>query len=767
LSEAGVLPSSPLPRQHRDAKAGARRAGDAAPTLRLVVDALIDGQPVKWDAVPAVAGTPFEQRMTQQVRAIARLSAHAGACGGEAIGRVARPQVLESTLSSLALVQIAIGVAVGAWLAGGVTGDPLRFGALVITAAAALGLVRHGRGAASTRLSGHLLLLLAAWQARPFLDAFSAAGAPLWLRAWWQAVFVEAFVPLAVWRVARECPPAARFSTFDRASTVVLGAALACSAGLAAASALSALGGPVSHTVYERFMPAMALAFGLVSLVTVTVRTRLTFARAAGDPVVRARPRWRPALGERIGSIVAALKGTHAAALAALGADLQHARSLREVTSALMSHVDATLHPSVLALVTPASSEWTVRAGQVPPLATGSAIACLLASADEATRVDAGATVYALLPAADRGWLALSRVATLVRLASRDGDTLAGLLVGSHADGRRHSRRERAFIAAAARAAAMALASIERPARHDADPEPADDLSFECEACGQLSDVAETCACGGGRHLAALPASLHGTIRVERRIGHGGMGVVYLGVDLRLDRPVALKTLPSLSPASVASLRSEARAMAAVSHPSFAVLYGLDDWRGTPILVTEYLAGGTLATRLAAGPLPIADALAIGATVADGLALLHERGWLHRDIKPSNIGFCGDGTPKLLDFGLTRWRSASPDAPEPLAGTPLYLSPELLDGEPAGERDDVWALALVVAEMIGGTHPLDAADIDEVLRYVRCRAPFQWTALMPPAVVQVLDRALHPTPSRRLSTARAFAAALRSVPRAS
>jgi hypothetical protein len=755
LIEAGVLPA-----------AHSRRAGDAAPTLRLVVDALIDGQPVKWEAVSAVVGTPFERRMTQQVRAIARLSAQAGACGGEAVGRVARPQVLESTLSVLALVQVWLAVAASVWSAGGVSSEPLRFGGLVFTSAAALGLMRHGRRLAPARLLGHLLLLLAAWQARPFLDAFAAAGAPLWLRAWWQALFVEAFVPVALWRLAREYPAATRLSRFDRLSTVLLGAALASSVGVAVVCAVSALGGPVSQAMTDRLVPAMVLAFGLVSLVTVATRNRPTPARPAARRGVRTPARWSPALAERVGALVDAFRGTHAAALAALGADLQHARSQREVAAALVSHVNATLHPSALALVTPDGGEWTVRAGHVPPLAAGSAIACMLASADEATRVDAGASVYDLLPAADREWLASSRVATFVRLASRDGSTLAGLLVGAHADGRRHSARERAFIAAASRAAAMALVSIGRPAVTDAHDETVDDLSFECEACGLVSDVPETCACGGARRLAALPASLHGTFRVERRIGSGGMGVVYLGVDLRLDRQVALKTLPSLSSTSVASLRSEARAMAAVSHPSFAVLYGLDDWRGTPILVTEYLAGGTLATRLAAGPLPVADALTLGATMADAVALLHERGWLHRDIKPSNIGFCGDGTPKLLDFGLTRWRSASTDAAESLAGTPLYLSPELLDGEPAGERDDVWALALVVAEMIGGTHPFDVADVGAALRCVRCRAPMQWTPLMPPAVAQVLGRALHPTPSCRLATARDFAAALRSVPAA-
>ena len=125
--------------------------------------------------------------------------------------------------------------------------------------------------------------------------------------------------------------------------------------------------------------------------------------------------------------------------------------------------------------------------------------------------------------------------------------------------------------------------------------------------------------------------------------------------------------------------------------------------------------------------------------MADALAVLHERGWLHRDIKPSNIGFCSDGTPKLLDFGLTRWRPASTDASEPLAGTPLYLSPELLDGEPASDRDDVWALALVVVEMITGAHPFQAEHLDDALRHVRCRAPMQWPPLMPPGVAQVLS----------------------------
>ena len=110
--------------------------------------------------------------------------------------------------------------------------------------------------------SGHGLLLVAAWQARPFLEAFVAAGAPLWVRAWWQAVFVEAFLPVAAWRLARECPPAARLAPFDRASTIVLGAALVCSVGLAAASAVSALDRTATERVAQPNHPDSGAGLG-------------------------------------------------------------------------------------------------------------------------------------------------------------------------------------------------------------------------------------------------------------------------------------------------------------------------------------------------------------------------------------------------------------------------------------------------------------------------------------------------------------------------
>lgn len=457
--------------------------------------------------------------------------------------------------------------------------------------------------------------------------------------------------------------------------------------------------------------------------------------------------------------------GTSAIRLARLATDLQRARSPRELAMALTAHLRAALDAPTVAIVVPDGPGWTTLAGNLPPVRCDSAVAALLDSADDAIDVGRGSRVYELLPPADREWLAIARVSALVRLASKDGRTLAGLLVGAAPVGRRHDRRDRTFLAAAARVAALAMDAItprsDTPRLLAADQ----DLAFECQSCGEFGPSAERCPCGGIRHLAALPACLHGTFRLEKRIGAGGMGVVYLARDLRLDRRVALKTLPTLSSGRASTLRDEARAMATLAHPSVSVLYGLEEWRGTPVLVTEYLAGGTLAARLAAGPVPLADALAIGASVADALAALHARGWQHRDVKPANIGFCDNGTPKLLDFGLTRWCAAADQAWSPLAGTPLYLSPELLDGEPATARDDVWALALVILEMIAGAGALQAVcrttgrqqqpPVDVVLSRLAPAVPL--------GLRHVLTTALHPALPQRLVEARLLAAALRAA----
>ena len=182
--------------------------------------------------------------------------------------------------------------------------------------------------------------------------------------------------------------------------------------------------------------------------------------------------------------------------------------------------------------------------------------------------------------------------------------------------------------------------------------------------------------------------------------------------------------LPRRLPASSESPRETAAdgssegflwAMARVPHPALAEIHGVESWRGRPFLVVEFLRGGTLADRLRNGPVPGPEAVVIAVGLAEALAALHGAGYLHGDVKPSNIGFTADGLPKLLDFGLAR----GPNDLKVAGGTLLYLSPEVLNGRPANEADDVWSLCVVLYEMVSGEHPFMGDNVDEVVDRIR------------------------------------------------
>ena len=167
---------------------------------------------------------------------------------------------------------------------------------------------------------------------------------------------------------------------------------------------------------------------------------------------------------------------------------------------------------------------------------------------------------------------------------------------------------------------------------------------------------APACACGPAYVATEIPKLLAGKFRLTRRLGAGGMGVVYLARDLRLERDVAIKILTESSAVRLVGLKPEAWAMATVTHPGVAQIHGVEFWRGRPFLIVEFLPGGTLEDRLRDGPIAPAEAVSVVATLADALAALHAKGFLHGDIKPSNIGFTAEGSAKLLDSGWrTRW----------------------------------------------------------------------------------------------------------------
>jgi hypothetical protein len=302
---------------------------------------------------------------------------------------------------------------------------------------------------------------------------------------------------------------------------------------------------------------------------------------------------------------------------------------------------------------------------------------------------------FALLPASDRAWIETHDIALAAAIRRRNGSVAAVALLGGKRGGAGYDRTDCWFIATLLTAAAAAWDLGTRSADED-------DAALECDRCGRVSSNGSVCGCGGTSIVASLPRRLAGKFEVQRRLGAGGMGVVYLARDLTLGRDVALKTLPRRGADAIARLRDEARAMAALNHAALATIYGLEFWRGTPVLVVEYFAGGTLADRVARGPLSREETIALGIRLADALGYMHERGLLHRDVKPSNIAFTADGAGKLLDFGLS-------DAEAQTAGTPGYLPPEAFDGAPPDVALDLWGLAVVLLQARGGdaAYPAD------------------------------------------------------------
>jgi serine/threonine protein kinase len=331
------------------------------------------------------------------------------------------------------------------------------------------------------------------------------------------------------------------------------------------------------------------------------------------------------------------------------------------------------------------------------------------------------------------------------------------------------------FLRAAAAAANLAcdVLHVEAQPSAEATPEP-EELAMQCSRCGRVEVWAlrqQPCACGGEWERAAVPKVLARRFTVVRRLGAGGMGVAYAAMDTTLGRDVALKTLPRLAGSASARLLVEARTMARLSHPAIAVIYGTEVWRDTPVLVMEYLAGGTLATRLLNGPLDVAETVRIASALASTLEHVHNAGMYHGDIKPSNIGFTADGAPKFLDFGLsTTIRGSQPTddtgSPAPaegqrvIAGTFAYMSPEVREGAPAGPALDVWALSVVLCEMVLGRHPFaEARSAQEIARGVS-KAIATLDATGSSSLCQFLAGALATSPHRSPTTARDLLSAL-------
>ncbi|MDQ6699310.1 MAG: protein kinase [Acidobacteriota bacterium] len=258
--------------------------------------------------------------------------------------------------------------------------------------------------------------------------------------------------------------------------------------------------------------------------------------------------------------------------------------------------------------------------------------------------------------------------------------------------------------------------------------------------------------------------------KIVRKLGEGGMGVVYEALDWRLNRPVAMKFLhPNLvdSRERIARLEQEALTISALNHPNIATIYGMEESEGERFLVLEYLPGGTLKSRLAPGDpgLPLRQALDYAIQIADGLAHAHEHGIVHRDIKSSNILFTAAGHAKIVDFSLARQSDQSNVQPD-ASGTPPFMSPEQAQGKSVDRRTDIFSFGVVLFEMLTGQRPFQGGDTSSVLRQVvHTPAPRlkQFRGGVPESLERIVSKALEKSPDARYQRVSLMGADLRSV----
>jgi WD40 repeat protein len=256
---------------------------------------------------------------------------------------------------------------------------------------------------------------------------------------------------------------------------------------------------------------------------------------------------------------------------------------------------------------------------------------------------------------------------------------------------------------------------------------------------------------------------------IERELGTGGMGVVYLARQEGLERPVALKMIrPAMLTGAdeLARFVQEARVLARLRHPHIVQVFDIGTHQGQPFFSLEYCSGGSLARKLAGTPLPARDAARLVEQLAGAVAAAHAEGVLHRDMKPSNVLIDASGAPKITDFGLAYRLDADSGLTRTgvILGTPAYMAPEQARGDKALTVGvDVWALGAILYECLTGRPPFKGATVGETLEQVRTREPVPPRALAP-SVPRDLEticlKCLRKEPGRRYASAAELAADL-------
>ena len=274
--------------------------------------------------------------------------------------------------------------------------------------------------------------------------------------------------------------------------------------------------------------------------------------------------------------------------------------------------------------------------------------------------------------------------------------------------------------------------------------------------------------------MTLTPGTRLGSYEILSALGAGGMGEVYRARDGRLGRDVALKLLPdtlSSDPDRMARFEREAQTLASLNHPNIAHIHGLEEFSAARVLVMELVEGEDLSQRIARGPVPVDESLAIARQILSALDTAHDQGIVHRDLKPANIRVTDVGMVKVLDFGLAK--SAEPAAasgsvsmsptfatpamtqPGMILGTASYMSPEQAKGRRVDRRTDIFAFGCVLFEMLTGRRAFEGDDVAEIMSRVLQREP-DWLLLpadVPPQVRELLRLCLEKEPKQRRSSA--------------
>ncbi len=265
--------------------------------------------------------------------------------------------------------------------------------------------------------------------------------------------------------------------------------------------------------------------------------------------------------------------------------------------------------------------------------------------------------------------------------------------------------------------------------------------------------------------MSDLVNSIVGDYRLEEFLGAGGMGEVYRAVHTKIGRVAAVKILTvSNDPGFTDRFLNEARIQAELNHPNIATLYEFTEFSGRPCIVMEYVDGVTLADRiLVATRIQPSDAVRIFLPIVEAVGYIHASGIIHRDIKSHNIKISSKGTIKLLDFGIARG-AATPRLTRAgqFVGTLHYCSPEQLRGDAVDHRSDIWALGILMYEMLVGDVPFDAPSAGDFIARVERAEPQPPSELvpdLPPSLDGLVGRCLAKRPDRRFQSAEALAKA--------